>query len=123
MKKHIWKIFEFSGWFILLIGIIFGLLYGSMSMGAQMHGALFLVVLGVAFVLIGEYLLGEYAESTYKMIWNAISIGGAFSLTVGIIWLVIQFLEVYESWSAILVLLAVGIGLIIIGESVKFEKK
>ncbi len=123
MKQHIWKIFEFSGWFILLVGIIFGLLYGSMSMGVQMHGALFLVVLGIIFVLIGEYLLGEYSESKYSMIWNALSIGGAFALTVGIIWLVIQFLETYRSWFGILVLLAVGIGLIIFGESVKFDKK
>ncbi|MFO7872516.1 MAG: hypothetical protein R6U26_02615 [Candidatus Undinarchaeales archaeon] len=123
MKQHIWKIFEFSGWFILLVGIIFGLLYGSMSMGVQMHGALFLIVLGIIFVLIGEYLLGEYSETKYSMIWNALSIGGAFALTVGIIWLVIQFLETYRSWFGILVLLAVGIGLIIFGESVKFEKK
>lgn len=123
MRSHIWKIFEFSGWFILLIGIIFGLLYGSMSMGFETHGALFLIILGIIFILIGEYLIGEYTKSKYSMIWNALSIGGAFSLTVGIVWLVIQFLEQYRSWFGILVLLALGIGFIIFGESIRFDKK
>ena len=123
MKRHLWKIFGFSGWFITLIGIIFGMLYASIAFGEQIYGAALLIVVGIILILIGEYLLGEYAKSTYSMVWNAVSIGGAFSLTVGIIWLVIQFLQLYESWFGIAVLLAIGIGLIIIGESIKFEKK
>ena len=56
------------------------------------------------------------------MIFNALSIGGAFSLTVGIIWLVIQLLENYQSWFAVAVMLAIGVGLIVVGESIKVEK-
>jgi len=122
MKKHIWKVFEFSGWFVLLVGIIFGLLYASINVGVQSYGALLLIVLGIIFILIGEYLLEESSKK-YSMIWNALSMGGAFSLTVGIIWIAIQFLETYESWFGIAVLLAIGVALIILGESVKFEKK
>ncbi len=122
MRRHVWKVFEFSGWFITLVGIIFGLLYASMSIGVELYGAGLLIVLGIIFVLVGEYLIGESEKSRYLMVWNALSIGGAFSLTVGIIWILLQFLEVYESWFGILVLLAVGIGLIIIGESIKVEK-
>ncbi len=122
VKHHVWKVFSFSGWFVLLVGIIFGMLYASIKMGAEMYGAGLLVIVGVILILIGEYLLAGYKNHTLMMVFNAMSIGGAFSLTVGIIWLVIQFLSVYESWFGIVVLLAVGLGLVIIGESVKIEK-
>lgn len=122
VKHHVWKVFEFSGWFILLLGVIFGLLYGSIVFGTPLNGAIFLVVLGIIFVLVGEFLLGHYEDHKYKVMFNALSIGGAFSLTVGIIWLVIQLLQTYQSWVAVAVLLALGVVLIVIGESIKIEK-
>lgn len=121
MKKHIWKVFGFAGWFITLLGIIMGLLYGSIVMGAELYGSALLVVVGIIFILVGEFLLAERSKLPYNMIWQALSIGGAFSLTVGIIWLVIQFLQTYSSWFSIIILLALGISLVIIGESIKFE--
>ncbi|HIJ98354.1 TPA: hypothetical protein H1005_00210 [archaeon] len=121
-KRHVWKVFEFSGWFILLMGVIFGLLYSSIALGTPATGAGFLVVLGIILVLIGEYLLGEYQDHKYMMVFNALSIGGAFSLTVGILWFVIQLLENYQSWFAVVVMLAIGVGLIVVGESIKIEK-
>ncbi len=122
VKRHVWKVFEFSGWFILLLGVIFGLLYSSIALGTPATGAGFLVVLGIVFTLIGEYLLGHYEEHKYKMVFNALSFGGAFSLTVGIIWFVIQLLQSYQSWFAVVVMLAIGVGLIVVGESIKIEK-
>jgi len=122
MKKHIWKVFEFAGWFITLLGIIFGLLYASISFEAEAYGSAMLIVIGVIFVLVGEYLLGEENFPKYNMVWQALSIGGAFSLTVGIIWIVIQFFAIYESWFGIIILLALGVTLIMVGESVKFKK-
>jgi len=122
MKKHVWKVFEFSGWFITLIGVIFGLLYASMTIEAELVGGIFMIVLGVALILVGEHLLEEKLAERYKMVWHAISIGGAFSLVVGIIWLVIQFFASYESWFSIVLLLAAGVGLILIGEAVKLNK-
>ena len=122
VKHHVWKVFAFSGWFILLLGVIFGLLYGSIAFGTPATGAGFLAVLGIIFVLIREYLLGHYEDHKYMMIFNALSIGGAFSLTIGIVWFVIQLLENYQSWFAIVVLIAIGVGLIVVGESVKIEK-
>lgn len=122
VKRHVWKVFEFSGWFVLLMGVIFGLLYASIALGTPTVGAGFLVILGIVFVLIGEYLLGQYEDHKYMMVFNALSIGGAFSLTVGIIWLVIQLLENYQSWFAVAVMLAIGVGLIVVGESIKVEK-
>ncbi len=122
VKRHVWKVFEFSGWFILLLGVIFGLLYTSIALGTPVTGAAFLVILGIIFVLVGEYLLGHYEEHKYMMVFNALSMGGAFSLTVGIIWFVIQLLQDYQSWFAVVVMLAIGVGLIVVGESIKVEK-
>jgi hypothetical protein len=51
MKNHIWKVFEFSGWFILLVGIIFGLLYASMTFQAELVGGIILIAVGLVFVL------------------------------------------------------------------------
>jgi len=122
MKKHVWKVFEFSGWFVLLVGIIFGLLYGALMYGVEMVGSGILLVLGIIFVLIGEFLIERHGkESKYHMIWQALSIGGAFAMTVGIIWLAIQFLALYESWYAIMVLVALGVGLILVGEAIKVK--
>jgi hypothetical protein len=50
------------------------------------------------------------------------SIGGAFALVIGIIWLVIQFFDAYDSWFSVILLLALGVGLILIGEAVKLNK-
>ena len=85
-------------------------------------GAGFLAVLGIIFVLIGEYSLANDDDSQYKMIFNALSIGGAFSLTVGITWVVIQLLQTYQSWVAVAIMLALGAILIIVGNSIKIEK-
>jgi cell division protein FtsW (lipid II flippase) len=125
MKRHLWKIFEFSGWFITLVGIIFALLYASISVGAELYGAVVLIAVGAVLILVGEYQISEETgdKSKFFMIWQALSIGGAFSLTVGIIWLAIQFLASYESWFSIVILLALGVGLIIVGESIKLEKE
>ncbi|MFH1424099.1 MAG: hypothetical protein ABIG20_00275 [archaeon] len=124
MKSHIWKVFEFSGWFILLLGIIFGLLYGSMKFQAETYGSALLFIMGIIFILLGEFFIDKQgADHKMHMIWQALSFGGAFALTVGIIWIVIQFLTLYESWFAIIAILAVGIGLILIGEAVKVTKK
>ena len=68
MKKHIWKVFEFSGWFITLIGIIFGLLYASIAVQAELVGGIMLAVVGIAFILIGEFLLEKQEKSKYKMV-------------------------------------------------------
>ena len=122
MKKHIWKVFEFSGWFITLIGIIFGLLYASIAVQAELVGGIMLAVVGIAFILIGEFLLEKQEKSKYKMVWHAMSIGGAFALVIGIIWLVIQFFDAYDSWFSVVLLLAVGVGLILVGEAVKVKK-
>ena len=122
MKKHIWKVFEFSGWFITLVGIIFGLLYASINIEAEFVGGIVLAVVGIIFILIGEFLIEKGASSKYKMVWHAMSIGGAFSLVVGLIWLIIQFFSAYETWYSIVVLLAIGVGLILIGEAVKIKK-
>ncbi len=123
VKHHVWKVFSFSGWFILLLGIIFGLLYASIIFETQILGAGFLVVFGIILVLIGEYALGSAGiDGKYRMVFNALSIGGAFSLTVGIIWFVIQLLQKYQSWMAVIVMLALGAVLIVLGESIKFEK-
>jgi nicotinamide riboside transporter PnuC len=122
MKKHIWKVFEFSGWFITLIGIIFGLLYASIAVQAELVGGIMLAVVGIAFILIGEFLLEKQEKSKYKMVWHAMSIGGAFALVIGIIWLVIQFFDAYDSWFSVILLLALGVGLILIGEAVKLNK-
>ena len=122
VKHHVWKIFSFSGWFILLLGVIFGLLYASIIFQTPLMGAGFLAVLGIIFVLIGEYSLANDDDSQYKMIFNALSIGGAFSLTVGITWVVIQLLQTYQSWVAVAIMLALGAILIIVGNSIKIEK-
>lgn len=124
MKKHVWKVFEFSGWFITLVGVIFALLYASMSMKAELAGGLILIVAGIAFILIGEFLIekGE-KDSKYRMIWHALSIGGAFALVVGLIWLIIQFFAAYDSWFSVILLLGLGVGLILVGEAVKIKKK
>ena len=121
MKQHIWKVVQFSGWFITLVAVIFALLYATMNIGAELYGAIVLMIAGVVLVLVGEYLITEKKESRLLMVWQALSIGGAFSLTVGIIWLAIQFLASYESWFSIVILLALGVGLIIVGESIKLE--
>ncbi|MFH1450735.1 MAG: hypothetical protein ABIF92_02020 [archaeon] len=122
MKKHIWKVFEFSGWFITLVGVIFGLLYASMSIQAELVGGIVLAVAGIALILIGELLLEKLHKSKYKMVWHAMSIGGAFALVVGLIWLIIQFFAVYDSWFSVVLLLAFGVGLILVGEAVKLKK-
>lgn len=123
MKNHIWKVFEFSGWFVLLLGIIFGLLYASMTFQAEIYGSALLIVVGIALVLIGEVFLEKHkSDHRLHMIWQALSIGGAFSMTVGIVWVMIQFMALYESWFTIIFILAVGIGLILLGEAVKIGK-
>ena len=123
MKNHVWKVFEFAGWFILLLGIIFGLLYGSMTFEAEIYGSAILLLMGIILVLVGEFFLEQHGAShKMHMIWQAFSLGGAFSMTVGIIWVVIQFLAIYESWFAIITILAVGVALILIGEAVKVGK-
>jgi|SRR3989344_1046644 len=121
VKHHVWKIFAFSGWFILLLGIIFGLLYASIVFGTELVGAGFLAVFGIILVLIGEYALANHEDSKYKMIFNALSIGGAFSLTVGITWVVIQLLQTYQSWVAVAIMIALGAILIVLGNSIKIE--
>ena len=120
VKHHVWKIFAFSGWFILLLGIIFGLLYASIVFGTELLGAGFLAVFGIILVLIGEYALANH-DDKYKMIFNALSIGGAFSLTVGITWVVIQLLQTYQSWVAVAIMIALGAILIVLGNSIKIE--
>jgi len=122
MKKHIWKVFEFSGWFITLVGIIFGLIYASINIQAEFVGAIVLVVVGVMFILGGEFLIEKDTKSKYKMVWHAVSIGGAFALVIGLLWLLIQFFTVFESWFSVIILLAVGVGLILLGEAVKLNK-
>mgnify|MGYP001159538907 CR=1 FL=1 len=122
MKKHIWKVFEFSGWFITLIGVIFGLLYASINIEAEIVGGLVLAVAGIILILVGEFLIEKSDKSKYKMVWHALSIGGAFALVVGLIWLIIQFFTIYESWFSVVLLLAVGVGLILVGEAVKIKK-
>ena len=122
MKKHIWKVFEFSGWFITLVGIIFGLIYASINIQAEFVGAIVLVVVGVLFILGGEFLIEKDKKSKYKMVWHAVSIGGAFALVVSLLWLLIQFFTVFESWFSVIILLAVGVGLILLGEAVKLNK-
>ena len=123
MKKHVWKVFEFAGWFVLLIGIVFAMLYAALMYSAEIVGGGILLVLGIVGVLVGEYFIEKHTKkSKYHMIWQALSIGGAFAMTVGIVWLAIQFLALYESWYAVMVLIAIGIGLIMIGEAVKIKK-
>jgi len=68
MKKHIWKVFEFSGWFITLVGIIFGLIYASINIQAELIGSIILIVIGIAFILVGEFLLEKNEKSKYKMV-------------------------------------------------------
>jgi hypothetical protein len=82
-----------------------------------------LIAVGIVFVLVGEFLLEKYDGSKYQMIWHALSIGGAFSLVIGLIWMIIQFFAMYDSWYSVIILLAVGVGLILIGEAVKVNKK
>lgn len=122
VKHHVWKIFAFSGWFILLLGIIFGLLYASIIFGTELIGAVFLAVFGIILILIGEYALTSAGDSRYKMVFNALSIGGAFSLTVGITWVVIQLLQTYQSWVAVAIMIALGAILIVLGNSIKIEE-
>ena|GEM_PF-2533215 len=122
MKQHVWKVVQFSGWFVSLVAVIFALLYATLNIGAELYGAIVLMVAGVIMVLVGEYLIVEQEASKLFMLWQAISIGGAFSLTVGIIWMAIQFMSIYQSWISIVILLALGIGLIIVGESIKVER-
>jgi hypothetical protein len=37
--------------------------------------------------------------------------------------MIIQFFAMYDSWYSVIILLAVGVGLILIGEAVKVNKK
>ena len=123
MKQHLWKVVEFSGWFVLLVGIIFGLLYSTLIVGEELYGGILLLVLGAIMVLIGEMFLEKHGrDHKLHMVWQAVSMGGAFSLTVGIVWLIIQFMQTYQSWFSVIILLAIGLGLIAVGEGLKIEK-
>ena len=122
MKRQVWKVFQFTGWFVVLLAITLGLLYASILVGEQIYGSALLLVVGIILVIVGEHFISIKYAKRYLLVWQAGSIAGAFSITIGVIWLVIQFLQAYQSWYSILILLALGIGLIVVGENFKLEK-
>ena len=66
MKRQVWKVFQFTGWFVVLLAITLGLLYASILVGEQIYGSALLVVVGIILVIVGEHFI--VGVSRYCMI-------------------------------------------------------
>lgn len=115
-KQRLYRIVTFAGWFLTFIGIALLSLFSIYWINDPITAGIVLTVLGLAMALSGETMLSQHADKLHRFVWEALSIGGIFSLSIGLLWLAVEFTTI-QSVSGIIVLLILGTLLVLFGES------
>jgi len=115
-KQRLYRIVTFAGWFLSFIGIALLSLFAVYWVNDPITAGIILTILGLAMALSGETMLSQHADKLHRFIWEALSIGGIFSLSIGLLWLAVEFTTI-QSVSGIIILLLLGTALVLFGES------
>ena len=113
---NIWRIISFAGWFLTFLGTGFLLLFMVSFVQEEILSGVFLTLAGLFMAITGEYMLSLNREKIHRYVWEAVSLGGIFSLSAGLLWLVMRS-AIMRSYLGIGFVLITGIALILIGET------
>lgn len=114
--QNLWRVVSFAGWFLAFIGISFLLLVIAAFIGEELLSGVFMTLAGLVMALSGEYMLSLHRTSVHRYVWEALSLGGIFTLSAGLLWLVMRS-ALMNTYLGICIVVVSGVVLILIGET------
>ncbi len=121
-KQRLYRVVTFAGWFLTFIGIALLSIFAIYWINDSVTAGIVLTIIGLAMALSGETMLSQHADKVHRFIWEALSIGGVFALSVGLMWLAVEFATL-QSVGGIIMLLVIGTVLVLLGESGILKEK
>jgi len=114
--QNLWRVVSFAGWFLAFIGVSFLLLVLAAFIQAELLSGAFLTLAGLAMALSGEYMLSLHRDKVHRYVWEALSLGGIFLLSAGLLWLVMRS-AIMNTYLGIGIVVVSGVVLILVGET------
>lgn len=114
--QNLWRVISFAGWFLAFIGVSFLLLVLAAFIQEELLSGAFLTLAGLALSLSGEYMLSLHRDKVHRYVWEALSLGGIFLLSAGLLWLVMRS-AIMNTYLGIGIVVVSGVGLILLGET------